>query len=78
VGNKFEELLGPGGSLTRKLHDILASHDHVVQLISFEATRSTGRSSSWNVAAVMHIRDGKISEDWLHIEDPYAVDNLFA
>jgi ketosteroid isomerase-like protein len=77
-GRKFEELLGSEGSLTRKLHDILASHDHAVQLISVEASRSNERSASWNVAVVMHIRDGKISEVWLHIDDPYTVDDLFA
>ena len=77
-GRKFEELLGPGGSLTRKLHDILASDDHAVQLISVEASRSNGQSASWNVAVVMHIRDGKIREAWLHIDDPYTVDDLFA
>jgi uncharacterized protein len=77
-GRKFEELLGPGGSLTRKLHDVLASPEHAVQLISVEASRSNGRSASWNVAVVMHVRDGKISEVWLHIHDPYIVGDLFA
>ena len=75
---KIDELLGPGGSLVRTLHDILASEDHAVQLVSVEARRTDGRSASWNAAVVMHVRDGKISEVWLNIDDPYAVDELFA
>ena len=75
-GRKFSELLGEGGSLTRTPHDILASDHHAVQLIAVEARRSDGRSARWNVACVMHVRDGKISEAWLNIDDPYAVDAL--
>ena len=54
---KIDELLGPGGELTRTLHDILASEDHAVQLVSVEARRTDGRSASWNAAVVMHVRD---------------------
>lgn len=75
-GRKIDELLGAGGSLTRTLHDTLASDDHAVQLVSVEARRADGRSASWNAAVVMHVRDGKISEVWLNIDDPYAVDEL--
>jgi len=75
-GRKFGELLGEEGSLTRALHDILASDDHAIQLLSVEARRADGRSARWNVACVMHVRDGKISEAWLSIDDPYAVDEL--
>jgi ketosteroid isomerase-like protein len=77
-GRKIDELLGPGGSLRRTLHDILASDDHAIQLVSVEARRADGRSARWNAAVVMHVRDGKISEVWLNIDDPYAVDDLFA
>ena len=75
-GDKFGELLGEGGSLTRTLHDILASDDHAIQLLSIEAKRADGRSATWNVACVMHVRNGKINEVWLNIDDPYAVDEL--
>jgi ketosteroid isomerase-like protein len=77
-GRKIDELLGVGGSLTRTLHDILASDNHAIQLVSVVARRADGRSASWNAAVVMHVRDGKISEVWLNIDDPYAVDELFA
>ena len=77
-GRKIDELLGERGSLTRTLHDILASDDHAIQLVSVEARRADGRSASWNAAVVMHVRDGKISEVWINIDNPYAVDELFA
>jgi ketosteroid isomerase-like protein len=77
-GSKIDELLGATGSLTRTLHDILASDDHAVQLVSVQAHRSNGRIARWNVAVVMHVRNGKISEVWLHLDDPYAVDDLLA
>jgi ketosteroid isomerase-like protein len=77
-GRKIDKLLGVGGSLTRTLHDVLASDDHAIQLASVVARRADGRSASWNAAVVMHVRDGKISEVWLNIDDPYAVDELFA
>jgi hypothetical protein len=75
---KVGELLGEEGSLTRTLHDVVAGDDHVVVLVSVDATRSDGRSASWNAALVMHVRDGKIGEVWVTIDDPYAVDGLFA
>lgn len=72
----FGEILGEDGSLTRTLHDVVAGDDHVVQLVSVEARRTDGRSARWNAAFVMHVSDGKITEIWGHIDDPYAVDGL--
>jgi ketosteroid isomerase-like protein len=73
---KIDERLGEEGSFTRTLHDILASDDHAIQLVSVEAKRSDGRTAHWNAALVMHVRDGKISEVWANIDDPYAVEDL--
>lgn len=75
---KIEQILGPDGSLTRNLHDVLASDDHAVQLVSVDATRSDGRSARWNAAVVMHVRDGKFSEVWLVIDDVHTVDEFLA
>ena len=55
----------------------MAGDDHAVQLVSVDARTGDGRQAHWNAAAVMHVRDGKISAVWLHIDDPYAVDELF-
>jgi ketosteroid isomerase-like protein len=75
-GRKIEGLLGAGGSVARTLHDVLADDEHAVQLVSIEASRADGRSATWNAAIVMHVRDGAISEVWVHIDDPYAADDL--
>ena len=75
---KIDELLGPEGSLERTLHDVLASDDHAIQLLSVDARRSDGRRASWNAAVVTHVRDGKFSEIWLNIDDPYTVDEFLA
>jgi uncharacterized protein len=77
-GSKIDEILGPDGMFKRSLHDILASDDHAIQLISVEAKRSDGRTANWNAAVVMHIREGKISEAWLNIDDLYLVDEFFS
>ena len=76
--SRFVEVLGEGGSLTRTLHDILANDHHAIQLVSVEAKRADGRTARWTAACVMHMRNGKICEAWLNIDNPYAVDELLA
>ena len=76
--DRFGALLGSTGSLTRTLHDIAASDHHAIQLIEVEAKRSDGRTARWHAAALMHLRDHKITEVWLNIDDPYTVDEFLA
>jgi ketosteroid isomerase-like protein len=71
---RFQAVL-KGGTLRRKLHDALGTDDHAVQLL--HVTASVGdHSHSWNAVAVMHVRDGRFSEIWLHVDDQYALDNF--
>jgi ketosteroid isomerase-like protein len=71
---KAQELLGEG-TLKRRLHDAFGSEDHAVQLL--DVTAEVGdRSHSWRAVIVMHVRDGKFSEVWLHIDDQYALDEF--
>jgi ketosteroid isomerase-like protein len=72
--SRFEALLGDG-TLTRELHDALGSDEHAVQLLQVSAS-ARGRSHSWNAVAVLHVRDGRFSECWLHIDDQYALDEF--
>lgn len=74
---KIEPLLGEEGAITRGLHDALGSDDHVVQLLNVTA-EAHGRSHSWQAVVVMHTRDGKISEVWLHIADQYGLDEFLS
>ena len=69
---KFQMVL-KDGTLKRILHDALGTDGHAVQLLKVTACVS-GRSHSWKAVAVMHVRDGKFSEVWLHVDDQYALD----
>lgn len=71
---KFETLLGDG-SLTRELHDALGTDDHAVQLLRVTAS-ARGRSHSWNAVAVLHVRNGRFTECWIHVDDQYVLDDF--
>jgi ketosteroid isomerase-like protein len=72
--SRFEALLGDG-TLKRELHDVLGSDGHAVQLLRVSAS-AQGRSHSWNAVAVLHVRDGRFSECWIHVDDQYALDEF--
>ena len=72
--SRFEALLGDG-TLTRELHDALGTDDHAVQLLRVSAS-AKGRSHSWNAVAVLHVREGRFSECWIHVDDQYALDEF--
>lgn len=72
--DRFQALL-KDGTLTRELHDALGTDDHAVQLLRVTASVG-GRSHSWNAVAVMHVRDGRFSEAWLHVDDQHALDDF--
>jgi uncharacterized protein len=63
------------GTLRRELHDALGTDDHAVQLLRVTAS-VRGRSHSWNAVVVLHVRDGKFSECWIHVDDQDALDNF--
>jgi uncharacterized protein len=65
-----------GGTFRVELHDVLANDEHAVALNVARAERG-GRSWEDNAVLVFHIRDGKISEFWLHPGDQYAGDEFF-
>ncbi len=71
---KFDTVL-KDGTLKRELHDALGTDDHAVQLLNVTASVG-GRSHSWKAVAVMHVRDGKFCEVWLHVDDQYALDDF--
>jgi len=63
------------GTFTLREHDVLASDDHVVAL-SDMSSENAGVRVSVNVVSVMHFRDGRQLERWLHPSDPVAYDAL--
>lgn len=52
-----------------ELHDITASADHVVALLTRTLAGVEARA-----AIVYHVKDGKITEIWPHERDQYALD----
>ena len=73
---------GPGGGaadyeITGTLHDVVANDDHTIALVDATATRG-GKTFTYRVAEIYHIRDGKIAERWAFSDDTAAITAFFA
>jgi ketosteroid isomerase-like protein len=65
-----------GGSITTETHDVLASDDHCIQLVT--ATASMGdQSLVYRTAEIYHMRDGKITERWAFSDDTERINAFF-
>ncbi len=69
------ELLDQPPSL--ELHDVVANDQHGV-ILGINHFRRAGAEHAARVAIVLHLRDGKASEFWVHPEDQYAIDEFFS
>ncbi|MEX1073334.1 MAG: nuclear transport factor 2 family protein [Chloroflexota bacterium] len=67
----------PEWEITGETHDVLASDDHVVALLSATGKRGD-RTFSYRVAEIYHVRDGKITERWAFSDDTAAIAAFFA
>jgi ketosteroid isomerase-like protein len=67
----------PDYTITGETHDVVANDDHTVALLTATATRS-GRTLTYRVAEIYHIRDGKITERWAFSDDTAAIAEFFA
>ena len=67
----------PDYQITGETHDVLASDDHTVALVTATATRG-GRTLTYRVAEIYHLRDGKITERWAFSDDTQAIADFFA
>jgi uncharacterized protein len=65
------------GSFKPEVHDILASDQHVAALVTVRAERD-GASVEWQSVDLFHVRDGKLSEHWVHEVDQDAVDRFWS
>lgn len=77
LGEFLGKLTNLGVAATRELHDVVVSDEHAIQLVSVRAERN-GKRHQWKGVVVMHIRDGKIAESWVHIDDQYGLDEFLA
>jgi ketosteroid isomerase-like protein len=66
----------PDYEITGELHDVVASDDHTVALVTATATRG-GRTLTYRVAEIYHVRDGKIAERWAFSDDTAAINEFF-
>jgi ketosteroid isomerase-like protein len=70
---------GPGApdyEITGELHDVVANDDHTVALVTAYATRG-GKTLTYRVAEIYHLRDGKIAERWAFSDDTGAINEFF-
>jgi uncharacterized protein len=65
------------GTFSLELHDVLANDEHAVALITVRGERA-GKQLTDNEVLTYHIRNGKISEVWVHATDLYAADEFFS
>jgi uncharacterized protein len=65
-----------GGTFRLELHDILANDEHAVVLAEAHAERQ-GKTLDDRGVNVFHIKDGKVTEFWLHPGDQYANDEFW-
>jgi ketosteroid isomerase-like protein len=67
----------PDYTITAELHDVVANDDHTIGLATATATRD-GKSFTYRVAEIYHIKDGKVTERWAFSDDTDAITKFFA
>jgi ketosteroid isomerase-like protein len=65
------------GTAKIQVHDLLASDEHGVAVVTESATRN-GRTHEGNATHVLHLRDGKVTEFWDAQTDQYAADEFWS
>ena len=67
----------PDYTITAETHDVVASDDHTIALVTATATRG-GKTFTYRTAEILHIKDGKIVERWAFSDDTDAINKFFA
>jgi uncharacterized protein len=65
-----------GGTFRLEIHDIVANDEHAVVLVRAQGERN-GKKLDDKSVQVYHIKDGKVTEQWLYPGDVYATDEFF-
>jgi ketosteroid isomerase-like protein len=73
-----ERMAGGAAAYTidAKLHDVVANDDHTVALVEATATRD-GRTFTYKVAEIYHIKNGKVTGRWAFSDDTAAINEFF-
>jgi ketosteroid isomerase-like protein len=65
------------GTFSLEIHDVLADDEHAVVLTRATGRRPDGRTLDDASVQVFHMKDGKVTEQWLHPGDVYAGDEFW-
>ena len=65
-----------GGTFKLDIHTVLADDEHVAVLARVTGERE-GKTLDDNSVQIFHIRDGKVTEQWLYPGDAYAGDEFW-
>jgi ketosteroid isomerase-like protein len=65
-----------GGTFKLEIHTILADDEHAVVLARSTGERE-GKTLDDNAVQVFHVKDGKVTEQWLYPGDVYAADEFW-
>ncbi|HEX8099329.1 MAG TPA: nuclear transport factor 2 family protein [Actinomycetota bacterium] len=66
-----------GGNFKLDIHDVVANDDHVVVLARSTGERE-GKTLDDNSLQLFHVKNGKVTEQWLYPGDPYAADEFWS
>jgi ketosteroid isomerase-like protein len=82
VRGKAEMTQGLGGgssdfTITVELHDVTASEDHTIALVSAHATKGN-QTLDYNTAEIFHVKNGKIVERWAFSDDTARINEFFS
>lgn len=59
------------------LHDVLATDDHVVGLVTATVSMG-GESFTYRTAEIAHVENGKVTERWAFSDDTQAIIDFFS
>lgn len=71
-------MMAQGGEdgITGKLHDVVASDDHIIALVDAHASMG-GKTLDYRTAEIYHVKDGKMTERWAFSDDTAAITAFF-
>lgn len=74
IFQKVAELTG--GTFKIDIHTVLADDEHVA-VLARSIGEHEGRTLDDNTVQVFHVKDGKVTEQWLYPADTYASDQFW-
>jgi len=76
LGFFMELVQASGGTFHLDIHDIVANDDHAVALVTSHLEVDGVKYDDLG-SDVVHMRDGKVTESWFFMWNPYQQDEVF-